>query len=274
MHVRSAFSSPGALALGGLAALSAAGMLGAYQFDVVRHRVPLSGLKTPLRVVQLTDLHYGLFVRRASVQAWVDATLAQQPDLIVITGDFVDSRAGDGRPQLLRALASLRAPLGVWAVWGNHDYRRLGARLPEFEAQLKLIGVRVLTNAGASLRDDFFLAGVDDLIWGKPDVSAALGNRPARAATLLLAHHPRVLLDVPQDVGLTLCGHTHGGQIRLPGLRWLYRRTSIGAQYLDGFVEAPARGYISRGLGVTWLPMRLGSRAELSVFDLTPVAQA
>ncbi|AFZ67692.1 metallophosphoesterase [Deinococcus peraridilitoris] len=260
-----------AAALVALTVLAGVGVRGAYTFGVVHHQLKLPWLQKRLRVVQLSDLHFGRFIRAASVDAWVKAVLAQQPDLIVITGDFVDSRVGDGRPALLRALKQLSAPLGVWGVWGNHDHLRLRERLGDFERQLRKVGVQLLVNTGIQLRPDFFLAGVDDYLQGTPDVPAALRKRSPGSATVLLSHHPDVLPTVPQDVTLSLSGHTHGGQLKFPGLRWLYRWTPIGALCLEGFVHAPALGYVSRGLGVTWVPMRIGSPAELSVFDLQPL---
>lgn len=237
--------------------------------DVSRHPVPVRGLRAPLRLALLTDLHYGPFIRPTAVERWVDLTLAERPDLIVLGGDLVDHDAPDELRPLLEAVARLRAPQGVWAVWGNHDHSHFGDLTP-FGRALEGVGVRLLVNRGVPVRDDLFLAGVDDLRRGAPDLTAALARRPADRACVLLSHNPDVLPEVPTSVDLTLCGHTHGGQVRLPGIGPLVTSSRYGRRFASGWVEGPARGYVSRGLGVSWLPLRVDCPAELAVFELRP----
>lgn len=260
-------------ALVGLA--TAAGSAGAqvsgtYHFDVVREHVALAALRAPLRVALLTDLHHGQHVRTASVRAWVDATLDEAPDLVLLGGDLVDHTPGaDPVEGLLGELARLRAPLGVLAVPGNHDHGRF-RRIAPFTAMLHDAGITVLVNRGVSVRDDLHVAGLDDYRNGRPDLGAALRDRPATAATVLLSHNPDVLPEVPIDVELTLSGHTHGGQVVLPGVGALYTSSRYGDRFLAGWVEGPARGYVSRGLGVTNIPVRINCPAELTIIDLLP----
>lgn len=251
---------------------SAAQVVGTYRFDVVRERVALEGLTAPLRVAWLTDLHHGQYVRTASVHAWVDAALAEAADLVLLGGDLVDQSPGtDADGGLVAELARLRAPLGVLAVWGNHDYARF-RRIGPFAALLRDAGIEVLVNRGVQLRGDLHVAGLDDFRNGRPDLRLTLGDRPATGATLLLSHNPDALPGVPSDVGLTLCGHTHGGQVVLPGVGALYTSSQYGDRFLAGWVEGPARGYVSRGLGVSTLPVRINCPAELTVLDLLPAA--
>jgi uncharacterized protein len=250
---------------------SAAQVVGTYPFDVVRERAPLPGLRAPVRVAWLTDLHHGEFVRTASVRAWVDAALGEAPDLILLGGDLVDQTPGaDPAAELFAELARLRAPLGVLAVAGNHDHVRFRGSGP-YVALLGGAGIEVLLNRGASVRDDLYLAGIDDLRNGRPDLDAALGQRPTAGATLLASHNPDVLPEVTVEIGLTLCGHTHGGQVVLPGIGALSTSSRYGDRFLAGWVEGPARGYVSRGLGVTSLPVRINCPAELTILDLVPV---
>ena len=245
-------------------------VVGTYPFDVVRERAALPGLRAPLRIAWLTDLHHGQFVRTASVRAWVDAALAEAPDLVLLGGDLVDQTPGaDADVDLVAELARLHAPLGVLAVPGNHDlgrFRGSGA----FAALLRGTGIDLLVNRGLSVREDLHVAGLDDLRNGRPDLGATLRAQPAAGATLLLSHNPDVLPEVPLDVGLTLAGHTHGGQVVLPGVGALYTSSRYGDRFLAGWVEGPARGYVSRGLGVTNLPVRVNCPAELTVLDLVP----
>ncbi len=261
-----------AVAATAVAGSSAAQVVGTYRFDVVRQRAGLEGLTAPLRVAWLTDLHHGQYVRTASVRAWVDAALAEAADLVLLGGDLVDHHTGaDPDGELVAELARLRAPLGVLAVWGNHDHARYRGIDP-LAALLRDAGIEVLTNRGVAVRDDLHIAGLDDLRNGRPDLGAALRGRPAAGATLLLSHNPDVLPEVPIDVGLTLSGHTHGGQVVLPGVGALYTSSQYGDRFLAGWVAGPARGYVSRGLGVSTLPVRVNCPAELTVLDLLPVA--
>jgi uncharacterized protein len=249
---------------------TAAQVTGTYPFEVVCERAALPGLRAPLRIAWLTDLHHGEFVRTASVRAWVDAALREAPDLVLLGGDLVDQTPGaDADGALAAELARLRAPLGVLAVPGNHD---LG-RFREHDAIAALLGgtdVELLVNRGRAVRDDLHVAGLDNFRVGRPDLAATLRDRPAAGATLLVSHNPDVLPEVPTDVGLTLCGHTHGGQVVLPGVGALYTSSRYGERFLAGWVEGPARGYVSRGLGVTSLPVRVNCPAELTILDLEP----
>ncbi|MBB6098698.1 hypothetical protein HNR42_002133 [Deinobacterium chartae] len=276
--------------LGGLGVLATLGGGGAvaqvYRFEVNRHRAPLPGLRTPLRVVMLSDLHYGPFIGTGSVRAWVDAALEARPELIVMTGDFVDTDLEGSPRDLIAELSRLRAPLGVWGVWGNHDYGSFGAyvrrwqaahqeanaRLAAFGNALSAAGVRILTNQGVRLRPDLYLAGVDDFWWGRPDLGAALAGAPATGAWLLMSHNPDLLPEVPTRVGLTLSGHTHGGQVRLPLVGALRTASRYGERFVQGFVRGPAPGFVSRGLGVSMLPVRWACAPEVVVLDLEPPA--
>ena len=244
-------------------------------FTVSRHRIPLSGLRAPLRVVQLSDLHVGRVHRPRQALRWAQATMNEAPDLIVITGDFVDKPIPDGDlKELAEALSRLHAPLGVFAVPGNHDYGSFAPHLTRLTMSLEAAGVRFLINTNVSIRPDVVLAGVDDLWLGKPDVSRALEGVPDGPAVLLLAHHPDQLMNVPVRVGLTLSGHTHGGQVVLPWMGALHTGSDYGQRFAQGLVFAngpgSARGFVSRGLGTTFLPLRFDCPAEVVVLNLEP----
>jgi uncharacterized protein len=244
-------------------------------FTVTQHRLELPGLERPLRMVQLTDLHFGPAQRLTSVKAWVNATLEQKPDLILITGDFLEYRKSlVGVPELCAELSRLKAPIGVYGVLGNHDLYAVRLGRLELIEPLERAGIRVLTNSGLQIRDDIFVAGVDDLWNGKPDLEKALKDAPKTGAILLMSHHPDFLENVPARVSLTFCGHTHGGQIVLPWVGALHTGSKYGQRFVQGFVTGSlgARGFVSRGLGTTALPVRYNCPAELAVFDLRPVS--
>ena len=245
-------------------------MLSVYRFQVERIEAPMPGLREPLRLAYLTDLHYGPFIGRGSLAAWIDATLALAPDAVLLGGDLVDVMQRGPLDALLEQLVRLRAPLGVWGVWGNHDRNRLRGDLEAFERALGDAGVRMLRNRGAYLREDLYLAGLDDLRTGRPDLAATLAERPADVPCMLLSHNPDVLPSVPDTVALTLCGHTHGGQVQLPFIGPVVTSSRYGRRFASGWVRGPALGYVSRGLGVSQLPVRFDCPAELTHATLLP----
>ena len=265
--------------------------INAYRYRVVYQRAPLSGLSRPLRVVQLSDLHYGNWIGRGTVRRWVNSAMEQQADLIVVTGDFLDSSVSY-RPVslLLSELKALSAPLGVYGVYGNHDWTSLNTQpvRARFARQLGDIGIKLLNNKGVQLRDDLFLCGIDDWWFGNQDMPATLRGKTG-GATIMLSHNPDFLPNVPEGVGLTLCGHTHGGQVRLPFVGAVKQASLYETRFLEGWVETQPepyseaepgieeavssrviRGYVTHGLGVTLMPLRLNCPAELTVFDLEP----
>lgn len=270
-------------------------MIFGYSFVVRHYQRPLRGLQMPVRVAHLSDLHIGFFIRQGSVRRWVEATLAEEPDLIVITGDLTDSGRRYQVLPTLTELQKLQAPLGTWAVWGNHDYRfnnyqpkhpgRVSAtRKPsasppkapmmpphDLEASLKGLGIRFLHNAGTQLRSDLYLAGIEDLWHGEPDVAKALEGHRDSSACLLICHNPDYLYQVPGSVDLTLCGHTHGGQVVLPWYGPTFTSSSYGQKFAGGWVDDPAPAYISRGLGVSTAPLRVACPAELVIHEFVPV---
>lgn len=255
----------------GLAALTGGGaFLSIYNFRVVRQQLQLRGLQEPLKAVQLTDLHYGPYLHEASVDAWVAAALAEQPDVLLLTGDYADARSRRNPAGLLRALSPLSAPLGVWATWGNHDlFRR--SQQAELAQGFRRLGFNILQNRAAFVRDDLQLAGIDDWKLGQPDLPGTLSQLEAGPARVLLTHNPDALPEVPEGaVDLAIAGHTHGGQIVIPGVGAPITSSDYGQRFLSGWVEAPVKAYVSRGLGVTSLPFRVLCPPELTVFELLP----
>lgn len=258
------------LAASGLGIVLGRGALSVYTHRIEHVTAALPGLRSPMRAAWLCDMHVGAFVRGGSVERWIDDTIDLGPDVVLLGGDLVDALVPSDHAGLLTQLSRLHAPLGVYAVWGNHDTVRFRGQRARFERELAAHGVNVLQNRGVRVRDDLFIAGLDDLRTGRPDLSAALEERPAQGACVLLSHNPDVLPDVPVDVGLTLCGHTHGGQVRLPWLGPIRTSSRYGQRFASGWVEGPARGYVSRGLGVTQVPLRINCPPELTALRLEP----
>jgi predicted MPP superfamily phosphohydrolase len=226
-------------------------------------------------VALLTDLHHGPFNSLDFIRAIVARTNALRPDLIALAGDYIQN---DPRPYLrpcFEALGGLAAPLGVYAVPGNHDHYWGSVR--ETRAAMCDHGIRDLTNAGCWVEQDgrrLRLAGVDDLWHGGPDLEAALADTTAADACLLLCHNPDFVETIRDPrVGLVLSGHLHGGQIRLPGLGAPWIPSRYGQKYLAGLVRTEwTQVFVSRGLGTVGLPLRLGSPPEINLLTLEPAS--
>ncbi len=261
----------GLTVLGGT--LGGTGLAQAYRFGVNRHSFAMPKLKTALRIVHLSDLHYGIYIHENLIRRWVDATLQESPDLILITGDFVDSSAGDF-DGLIQELSRLKAPLGVWGVWGNHDYNHGLTYRDNFAEALHSIGINILVNKGVSIREDLFLAGCDDLWKGHHDLFETFKEQPQDQATLFMCHIPSILPGLAYynyHPDLTLCGHNHGGQIKLPLLGAVSVPVTYGYKFVEGWFTDPMPAFVSRGLGVSSVPLRWNSQPEIVVIDLEPL---
>ena len=260
------------LGVGAVAAGAGGSIASTYRFQVERISVSLPGLRRPLTAAWLCDMHFGPFIRAGSVAAWVDATLDEAPDLVVLGGDLVDKHAPDDVSPLIAELRRLEAPLGVYSVLGNHEGARFGRgrALDAFVADLDRAGITTLVNRGVSVRDDLYLAGIDAAGGGFWRIRRALEDRPTGAVSLVAAHKPDVLPLMPEDVALTLCGHTHGGQVRLPGIGPLLFDSWFSRDYSSGWFRSPSLGYVSRGLGVGIVPVRIACPAELTLVTLMP----
>lgn len=225
-----------------------------------------------LRVAFVTDLHHGRFVSEEQIAGIVRTTLSLDADLIVLGGDYNGDVLGESRhiEPCLAILGDLSAPLGVYGVLGNHDWWR--------DRQLTRQAMRrghieELTNAGVWLRrggDRLRLAGVDDLWTGRADVAAAIGSATATDAVVLISHNPDLAETLRDNrVGLMLSGHTHGGQVVLPGIGSPWIPSRYGMKYAHGLVEAPAtQVYVSAGTGMSGIGMRMGCRPEVSLLTL------
>ncbi|HEX7040074.1 MAG TPA: metallophosphoesterase [Trueperaceae bacterium] len=243
-------------------------------FVVTGQERRIAGLSRPLTAAFLTDLHLGPYLGEDALERWVEATLRLEPDLVLLGGDFVDRTYRGDLAELARHLPRLTAPLGVFAVLGNHDHTRY-RRVEPLAAVLAGAGVTLLDNAAARVREDFVLAGIDDLRVGRPDLGAALADAErlrdgSGGALALLSHNPDVIPEVRGGVDLLLAGHTHGGQVRLPFVGAVVTSSRYGRRYLSGWVDDGMPAFVSRGLGVTTLPIRYDCPAELVHLTLLP----
>jgi predicted MPP superfamily phosphohydrolase len=227
--------------------------------------------KTRLGV--LTDIHGGApHAGTKAIARAVERLNAEQPDAMLLLGDFIDAHplwGGRLTPeQIARELEPLRAPLGTFAVLGNHDWKQAGDRMWR---ALTDAGIEVLENRGAQA-GDFYVAGLADLRNRRPDLPSALAGAQPDAPVILLAHDPDVFPFIPDRVALTISGHLHGGQIAIPHLRRPALPSRYGERYARGHVVEDGRHlYVSSGLGTSGLPLRLLAPPEIVVLELMAV---
>ena len=272
MNRRNFLKAAAASLIPGTAGAAAYGLFESGWVQITRPALVLPNLPPAFEgttVAFLTDIHHGPFTSIDYVAAVVRTTQALNPDLIVLGGDYSLKDAQYIRP-CFSALAALKAPLGVYGVLGNHDYWH---GLDDTRDGFGAAKITELTNRGVWLergKSRFRLAGVDDLWMGKVDVKGALGEASETDACLLLSHNPDVAEKMRDPrAGLMLSGHTHGGQVVFPTGGAPFVPSHYGQKYLKGLVKAPHTSvYVSRGLGTTSAPFRVGSRPELTLVTL------
>lgn len=270
MRPRLGSSPRRSLALWGLAAGGALALARARRpsLRVTRRSVPWPELGRPLRVAQLSDVHLGWSTPQVLLDEVVEAAHAAGPDLVVLTGDYVNHGLGSLRQ--LEALVG-RLPGRVLAVLGNHDH---WAGAEAIQSALERGGAEVLRNRAVEVLG-LTVVGVDDGFTGHADVSAAFDGVQDPRATLVLTHYPPSFERIaPVGGRLVLAGHTHGGQIDLPwgATARLARLGGLG-RYLRGeFRLDGARMYVNAGLGHAHVGMRRGElcRPEMALFELQP----
>ncbi len=252
-------------------------------FEVTRRTFAVRDLPPELaglRLVQLSDIHHGPWIPIEHVRTIVETANALNPDLIVLTGDYVHRSAAYITP-VMNELGKLRANIGIVGVLGNHDWWEDG---PLMQREFARVGISLIDNGRRFVTpqrqlvehatEGLCLAGVGDLYTDTQRYDAALGDVPREMPRLLLSHNP----DVAEDpalavhgyrVDLMLSGHTHGGQIYIPGIGSPIVPSQFGQKYARGLVQGPVcPAFISRGLGHTVLPVRIGVRPEMAVIEL------
>ncbi len=250
---------------------------------VVSVEVPIPRLPQAFngfRIAQLTDFHYDSLFSAVPIRRAVEITNSLSPDLVVLTGDFVSipvwadilhdkKQAADAAEPCSDVLTGLRSRLGSIAVLGNHDRDSDGPRIRHI---LESQGIPVLQNSNRVIEENgarLWLAGIDDAVEGKPDIRQTLKGIPVEEAVILLAHEPDFADEAcKHPIDLQLSGHSHGGQIWLPG---------VGAPWLPDGAEKYPRGlytvgsttlYTNFGIGTIRVPVRLNCPPEVALLTL------
>ena len=270
----------GAAAAAGAATLGADGFAQSNHLNLVEIEVSLARLPEVFdgfRLVQLSDFHYEEHFSAIPIRKSVAIINDLHPDLIALTGDFVTVPVLE-RPSSLRAAAATAEPCATvlrdlqaakYAILGNHDAATSADRIV---GALQQANIPVLRNQSVPIergRDRIWLAGIDDLLRGMPDMSATLANIPEQEMTILLAHEPDFADDAALSlVDLQLSGHSHGGQIWIPG---------IGAPWLPPMARRYPRGlyqvgnltlYTNIGIGTIRAPIRINCPPEITLITL------
>ncbi|GIP34565.1 metallophosphoesterase [Paenibacillus sp. J2TS4] len=223
-----------------------------------------------LRILQFSDVHLGPYYSIDHLTGLVERMNRMQPDLVCFTGDLYD-RDIFAEKAFVEVVSRLKAPDGKYAVLGNHDYIDSAKRTSQLWNEA---GFLCLHNEAVSVERNgarLWIAGVDDLVKGKPNLTQALRSADPSEFTLLLSHCPDLADEaVLYPVDLQLSGHSHGGQVRVPMIGPLV--TPLGAKkYVDGLYKLENGKlfvYTNRGIGMSMHPIRFCCRPELTLFTL------
>jgi predicted MPP superfamily phosphohydrolase len=249
-----------------------------------------------LKIAVIADVHAcEPWMNVERIEHIVQITNGLGADVIALLGDYVAGHDKITRivpdHEWARALALLRAPLGVYAILGNHDWwadvaaQERGRGPIAAQLALENAGVPVLENESIALSKDgerFWIAGLGDQVairqskWGPrergrgvDDIGKTLAPIGDKAPVVLLAHEPDIFPRVPARVAVTLAGHTHGGQVRIPGIG-PFAPSDLSRRYIYGhFFEEERHLIVSGGLGCSWWPVRLGMPPEILLVELS-----
>ncbi len=245
------------------------------QIEVRLKRLP--AVFEGLRIAQLSDIHFNSFMTVGHLNRVIELTNAQKPDLVLLTGDFVTATRKRERyasaeqawpcANVLRRIVS---PLGCFAVLGNHDYDTN----PDIVAEALSNGgrIQVLRNKAVAFERDgarLWLAGVDDVTACHANPGDAMRGVPKQECTLVAVHEPDFADEMRKfPVDFQMSGHSHGGQIRFPGIGALYLPPGARKYPLGHYQFGDFQLYTNRGIGVIGLPMRFMCPPEITVFTL------
>lgn len=249
---------------------NAKAMQNAKTIETENINIKIKNLKKPYNLVQLSDVHIGGLIDKTFIEELVKKVNKLSPDVIVITGDLVDTKLKFAKPAL-NELAKLESKYGTYFIVGNHEYFHGVKPIIDY---VNFLGIKVLENESVYVGEEnegFNLAGVYDVFGHRygdfiPNINKALEDKK-NSPTILLAHQPRYVNDIDtKDIDLILCGHTHGGQI-FP-FNYLVK---LQQPYVRGLNKhnKTTQVYVNKGTGFWGPPMRLGASSEISYLKLS-----
>lgn len=227
-----------------------------------------------MRIAAISDLHAGApYISQEKLRHLVELTNAQQPDLILLAGDFVIQRVLGGQfmePAAMAAeLKHLKARQGVFATLGNHDWWYNAARV---RVALEEAGIRVLDNQAIKIEQNgkpLWLVGFADEWEGNPNITETLKQVIDDSPVIAFTHNPDLFPNIPNQVALTIAGHTHGGQVALP----LIGRPMVPSKYKQRYaaghiVEKSKHLFVTTGVGTSIIPVRFGVPPEIAILTI------
>lgn len=233
----------------------------------------ISNQSNGIKIVQFGDTHLGFHFSQEDLQKTVQLIMDESPDIIIFSGDLVDNLLSFMEVnETILTLNSLNAPLGKYAVFGNHDHGGWGSE--KYWDMMSLAGFSILQNDSRLIKIEnvtqFAIVGVDDAMLGKPNLENSIRNVPKDLFTILISHAPD-LADEAKNYPFhwQISGHTHGGQVQLPLIGPLVT-PPYGNKYVEGHYKINDNFslYVNRGLGTTRLPYRFLARPEITIYTL------
>jgi len=224
-----------------------------------------------LKIVHLTDLHYKPDKDEGLLSTIIDKVNEIAPDLIFLTGDFVDHDTSGISP-MLAYLSKLKAKHGIFGCMGNHDGWVSSG--PYFKREFAKHGIQFLINQNQKITisgESIYIAATDHVWLGRPDPIATLKDVPANAPLITMVHEPDYFDTMVQHHGqhLQLSGHTHGGQCRVPIIGYAPKTVKYGKKYVYGkYEQGDSSLFVSRGIGTTGIRVRFSCLPEIALHTL------
>ncbi|MEK4535231.1 MULTISPECIES: metallophosphoesterase [Peribacillus] len=224
-----------------------------------------------MKMIQFSDTHLGFQFQLNDLQAIVNKINQLDPDVILFTGDLMDEpNKYNAQQKIPPVLNQLKAPLGKFCIYGNHDHGGYGSEI--YSDIMKKSHFTMLQNTSTKISlltaEEIYIAGVDDAMLGQPDFEKALSGIPEEVYVIMLSHAPD-LADISSkyNIKYQISGHSHGGQVQIPFAGALVT-PPYAEKYREGTYEIDSLTlHVNRGLGTTRLPYRFLSRPELTIYE-------
>lgn len=249
-------------------------LLGCYSIFIEPNKLEVNHYKIQdtqlkgIKVVFASDFHIKPYQQKR-LDKIIELINAETPDLVLSAGDFVsghNEKMTMPIEDIAKSLGKVKSKYGFYTTLGNHDTWQDAERITK---ALEANGIKVLANENVPIQlsnQKFYIAGIEDLMTGKPDIYKAING--VKAPTILLTHSPDMFVKVPENINLTLAGHTHGGQIRLPFIGPIFTASNFGDKYSKGLIEENGRKLITTtGIGTSILPVRFNCLPEIVVIE-------
>lgn len=228
-----------------------------------------------VKMIQFSDLHLGYYYSLQQLSKVVTKINEKNPDIVIFTGDLIDNyQTYADTPLVASILQNIIAPLGKFAIFGNHDHGGYGTEY--YSHIMTQSGFEILQNIEKRIRlldgSEISIFGIDDIMLGKPDIHGTLQQAQNNLYTIALVHEPDIAPHIANfPVNLLLSGHSHGGQVQLPFFGAIITPT-FAKHYIEGFYHIKQNYdlllYVNRGLGTTRVPLRFLAKPEITLFTL------